>query len=361
MPALNKNLSSGTGAKSVGFLHRWLPVSPSTLEPGVGPVMKNSRAESQDTLRNAPLVVIPVFNRSKMIIEALDGVQSQTLRPSEVIVVDDGSTDATATSVEAWIAQHPQLNVTLIKSPNRGASAARNLGFSKRRTTAEFVAFLDSDDLWPVDFLERTAHRLANNPDAPLAVADRNFVEVNGGKSKFVSSHPFERDPFLQLIRVGAGYGSAALLRVSAYEDSGGHPEDVPTGHDIILFGKLVTMGKCLHVAGAPVTMRTWSLVAKADQEPHLHLRYPDRYIRWAETYLTICEWRLSRPEHNGAHELRYHAAIAYRLLLALGVEVVRMQPTQMLRVLKNLSRLAALASKAFGRIFKSGSRANPI
>ncbi|MEO6610090.1 MAG: glycosyltransferase, partial [Aestuariivirga sp.] len=84
-------------------------------------MMKNSRAESQDTLRNAPLVVIPVFNRSKMIIEALDRVQSQTLRPSEVIVVDDGSTDATATSVETWIAQHPQLNVTLIRSPNRGA------------------------------------------------------------------------------------------------------------------------------------------------------------------------------------------------------------------------------------------------
>ncbi|MEO6607070.1 MAG: glycosyltransferase, partial [Aestuariivirga sp.] len=280
-------------------------------------------------------------------------------RPSEVIVVDDGSTDATATSVETWIAQHPQLNVTLIRSPNRGASAARNLGFSKRQHPIEFVAFLDSDDLWPSDFLERTATCLANNPEAPLAVADRNFVEVNGGKSKFVSSHPFERDPFLQLIRIGAGYGSAALLRVSAYEDSGGYPEDVPTGHDIILFGKLVTMGKFLYCPGAPVTMRTWLRAETSDQEPHLHLRYPDRYIRWAETYLTICEWRLSRPEHNGAHELRYQAAIAYRLLLALAVEVVRMQPTQMLRVLKNLSRLAALARKTLGRIFASGGITN--
>ena len=315
----------------------------------------NSRPTSRRESGISILVVIPVFNRRKMVVEALTRVKDQTLQPSEVIVVDDGSTDSTASTVETWIAQNPQLNATLVRTPNNGASAARNLGFSSCQPSPDFVAFLDSDDLWPVDFLERTATRLALNPTAPMAVVDRNFVEVNGSKTRFVSSRPFEKDLFLQLIRKGAGYGSATLLRTSAFKDSGRYPEDVPTGHDIILFGKMLTLGECLHCPGAPVVMRTWLRTSKPDQEPHLHLRYPDRYIRWAEIYLKVCEWRFSQPQHRSAHELRYHAAIAFRLLLALGVEVARMQPTQILRVLKDLTRLASLTRKTCGRILVSG------
>jgi glycosyltransferase involved in cell wall biosynthesis len=306
---------------------------------------------------NAILVVIPVFNRSKMIIEALDSVASQTLRPSEIVVVDDGSTDATAATVDAWIGAHREFNVSLIRSPNRGASVARNLGFAGRHPRAEFVVFLDSDDFWPDDFLERASRCLRKNGDSTLAVADRIFVEVDGVKTNVVSSRPFEIDPFLQLIRVGAGYGSAALIRASSFEASGGYPEDVPTGHDIVLFEKLITAGKCLHIEGAPVTIRVWVQKFSTDQEPHLHLRYPDRYIRWAETYLSVCQSRSGRPGLNARRELRYHAAIAYRFLLALALDIAQLRPKQVLRILKDIGQLGALSSRTFVKTLTSKDR----
>ncbi len=292
------------------------------------------------------LVVIPVFNRCDMVVEALDSVAAQTLKPSQVIVVDDGSTDRTAAAVEAWIGQRPNLNVELIRQTNQGASVARNSGFAARGRAADFVAFLDSDDLWPDDFLQRAAMGLKTNRDAIMAVADRVYVDVGGRPPRFVCSRLFASDPFLQIIRMGAGYGSATLMVANAFEATGGYPVDVPTGHDIVLFEKLSAIGKVVHNTGKPVTMRTWAEPANAKQEPHLHLRYPDRFIRWAETYLAVCQERATRPHINSRRELLYHAAIAYRFLLAMALEIVRLQPRQVLRVLKNLAQLGFLTSK---------------
>jgi hypothetical protein len=174
---------------------------------------------------------------------------------------------------------------------------------------------------------------------------------------KRVSSQLFESDPFLQIIHQGAGYGSAALIRAHAFDATGGYPEDVPTGHDIILFEKLIAKGRCLHIAGEPVTMRKWVRSANTGEEPHIHLRYPDRYIRWAETYLAVCQSRAVRPGVNGRRELRYHVAIAYRFLLALAVEIGRIRPVQVLRILKNLTELASLMNRTLAKLMFSDDR----
>jgi glycosyltransferase involved in cell wall biosynthesis len=289
------------------------------------------------------LVVIPVFNRETMIIEALNSVFAQTRPPDQVVVVDDGSTDQTGAAVEGWVEKNPHCPLVLVRSGRRGASAARNLGFSARWARTEFVAFLDSDDLWPSDFLERAVAGLKRDADAMLAVADRRFVNVDGGLEKFVSSLPFVRDPLLQIIRIGAGYGSAVLMRANPFEATGGYPEDVPTGHDIILFERLNGMGHFIHNAGQPVTMRTWRPSPEQGQEPHLHLRYPDRYIRWAETYLEVCERRARRSGINKGQELRYQMAITYRFILALGLELWRMRFDQAARIVGDFRRLGRL------------------
>ena len=92
-------------------------------------------------------VVIPVYNGEKYLAEALDSVFAQTHRPLEVIVVDDGSTDQSAEIARAVP------GVRYCAQPHGGPGTSRNLGVSEAR--GPFLAFLDADDLWPVDKLAR--------------------------------------------------------------------------------------------------------------------------------------------------------------------------------------------------------------
>lgn len=86
-------------------------------------------------------VVIPAFNAEKYIAECLQSVLSQTTPPQQIIVVDDGSVDATA-----QIARNSSSIVKVISTPNRGAGAATTTGVDAVQT--DIVAFVDSDDVW---------------------------------------------------------------------------------------------------------------------------------------------------------------------------------------------------------------------
>ena len=124
-----------------------------------------------DTIRNAEgllaaelkseprvTVVIPTYNRAKVILRALETAFAQTYRNLEIIVVDDGSTDdTTAVLAPYWERIH------YIHQSNQGASAARNRGIQE--ATGEFIAFLDSDDEWLPAKLERQIELLEARPD----------------------------------------------------------------------------------------------------------------------------------------------------------------------------------------------------
>lgn len=91
-------------------------------------------------------VIIPNYNNSKYIVEAINSIIQQDYRNFEIIVVDDGSTD---NSVE--IIENIEFPVTLIKSENYGAGSARNIGILASR--GDYIALLDSDDIWQKDKL----------------------------------------------------------------------------------------------------------------------------------------------------------------------------------------------------------------
>lgn len=106
-------------------------------------------------------VIIPCYNRSTTIGKAVVSALAQTIPPSEVIVVDDGSRDDSALAAERF---GPPVRV--IRQSNAGAAAARNRGLAE--ATGDWVAFLDSDDEWAPTKLERQAAALSRFSDADL-------------------------------------------------------------------------------------------------------------------------------------------------------------------------------------------------
>ena len=99
-------------------------------------------------------VVVPTYNRADLVCRALASVEAQTVPAAQIVVVDDGSTDGTG---ERLARQFPRVEV--VRQPNRGVSAARNAGIAAARQ--RWIAFLDSDDEWLPEKLERQLRALA--------------------------------------------------------------------------------------------------------------------------------------------------------------------------------------------------------
>lgn len=118
-------------------------------------------------------VVIPVFNGSAHVAGAAASVIGQEGVDVECVVVDDGSTDATA-AVAAAV--DPAIRV--ISTPNRGVASARNLGAAA--TSGELIAFLDADDRWEPDRLAVCAQALEDDPGADAVLCAMRFVAPSG-------------------------------------------------------------------------------------------------------------------------------------------------------------------------------------
>lgn len=105
-------------------------------------------------------VVVPTFDRSSVLLRAIESVVAQTRPADQILVVDDGSTDGTAD-----LLRRASLPISVISQKNRGVSAARNRGLAA--TDCEWIAFLDSDDEWLPQKLERQLEALGAAPLLP--------------------------------------------------------------------------------------------------------------------------------------------------------------------------------------------------
>lgn len=136
-----------------------------------------------DPPSGAPLdvtVIVAAWNRETLIARTLDSIAAQTRRPRQVFVVDDASRDGTAEAVRGWIAAHDLPVMLLVNPENRGVAETRNAGL--RQAATRYAAFLDSDDIWLRDALERLVAPLEQDPDAVVSCADASVVgDVRGG------------------------------------------------------------------------------------------------------------------------------------------------------------------------------------
>lgn len=120
-------------------------------------------------------VIIPTYNRAKYLSEAIDSVLAQVYQDFEIIIVDDGSTDNTRNIVEKYVKNFPE-KIRYFFQEKKGSSAARNNGI--RNAKGEYIAFLDSDDKWLSEKLEKQM-KLIKNEDVGFVYSNA-YVENNG-------------------------------------------------------------------------------------------------------------------------------------------------------------------------------------
>jgi glycosyltransferase involved in cell wall biosynthesis len=157
---------------------------------------------------NPPLVscIIPVYNGERFIAAAVESILGQTHSPIDLIVVDDGSTDGTRGALEPFSGR-----LRVIAQSNAGHAVARNAGI--RQSSGEFVAFLDADDLWHRDKLERQLRRLTEHQELGVSFshllnfsgnpppADRNLSSgTAGSKPGYTSVTMLARRPLFDTI-----------------------------------------------------------------------------------------------------------------------------------------------------------------
>lgn len=186
-------------------------------------------------------VVIPLFNKEKEVLRAVNSVLSQTVDDFEIVVVNDGSTDKGPDLVR--VIKDPRIKV--IDQENLGVSVARNRGITESR--ADLIAFLDADDEWKNDFLEMIIHLKNKFP----------FCEVFATNYVFSRKNNFIKDTLIRGLPEGfkegilTGYfkiasqsdppicSSAVAISKKALKSVGGFPVGVTAGEDLLTWAGL--------------------------------------------------------------------------------------------------------------------------
>jgi len=174
-------------------------------------------------------VIIPVYNRPKFVQEAIQSVLNQTYQHVEIIVVDDGSTDHTPNVLALFSEQ-----VQIIHQENKGVSSARNTGIAHARS--QWIAFLDSDDIWLPEKLAYQMQFFDTHPDARICQTEEIWIKNNKRlypkkKHKKRSGMIFEH--CLPLCIVSP---SAVMIHKELFEKFGVFDESLPACEDYDLW-----------------------------------------------------------------------------------------------------------------------------
>ena len=163
-------------------------------------------------------VVIPVYNGSRYLREAIDSVLAQTYERVEVIAVDDGSTDDSPAILESYGDR-----IRVIRQQNQGVGAARNAGVVAAH--GEFVGFLDQDDIWRPHKLIRQIEEIEKNPDIGLVHSEvEHFDEIQGRTIERFNedrSDLLVGDCYEQLLLGNGIFNCSVLVRRNVIEEAG--------------------------------------------------------------------------------------------------------------------------------------------
>ena len=213
-------------------------------------------------------VIIPTFNRAHVLAQAINSVLKQTYKTLELIVVDDGSIDDTENLIGAF--DDPRL--IYLKSPqNYGVSAARNRGIAAAR--GEWLAFLDSDDEWLPQMLERQFVALDQAEPGYVACYCDMLRLDNGHATRIprkASEKNFGAAPWPSLLMDGEWFSQTWLVKKDTVLAAGGFDERMQIWEDWDLFLRIALQGSIHHLPEVLVhsTVSPDSLVGRHENRP---------------------------------------------------------------------------------------------
>ena len=161
-------------------------------------------------------VVIPTYNRAQKVTRAVESVLAQTCNDYEIWVIDDG-TDNTEEVLKLF---GGRLNYVRGPGPGAGAAATRNLGINSARGT--YIAFLDSDDWWFPNKLERVVAMLKARPEVGLFYSNMDLVDISGARIRTPNIREVGNNAYYALLEGNFVFNSTAVVKREALEQVGG-------------------------------------------------------------------------------------------------------------------------------------------
>jgi len=187
-------------------------------------------------------IVIPTFNRIGSLPRALDSALNQTYQPSEIIVVDNGSSDGTTKLLRE---RYPSIRLLIEKK--LGVSTARNKGI--RHSKFQWIALLDSDDAWDKTKLEKQKNALASSQDQFRLVHTDEIWIRNGNKFNQMKKHQkFGGDIFNNCLSLCCISPSSVLINKNIFKEVGYFDESLPVCEDYDLWLKICSQEKILFI-----------------------------------------------------------------------------------------------------------------
>lgn len=200
-------------------------------------------------------VIIPTYNRAALLVEALESVLAQSFQDFEVIIVDDGSNDDTAERLKPYLTDD---RVRYFCQSNGGPARARNYGI--RGAFGEYIALLDSDDLWLPAKLEKQVALLRANPDIGLTYSDVTWIDAAGQPMEPQPLKAQRRFPTyyedLMFENVIYGPGTTVVIRRENLPQHEWYDELLPTIEDQDFFLRLSKDNQFMYAPEPLVLMR---------------------------------------------------------------------------------------------------------
>jgi len=166
-------------------------------------------------------IVIPTFNRAHLLERVIQSVWNQTLEPKEIIVVDDGSSDNTELLIQKLQSVYQGNTLKYIQQLNQGGNVARNRGIEEAKS--ELIAFLDSDDTWDKEKLEKQYNEFKRNPTLGAIYCGLRHVDLANGKVLQEPKRSYPQGDLSRtlLIRDVTAPTSCYMVKKSVFEDVG--------------------------------------------------------------------------------------------------------------------------------------------
>lgn len=250
-------------------------------------------------------VIIPVYNMEEYVEHAIHSVQQQTYRDWECIVIDDGSTDASASKISS-IAKNDS-RIRLIRHPNnRGVSISRNEGI--KDANGKYIAFLDADDTWNDSFLQSACEKLTNHADVVLLYSRARIdwmTEISRDRSAFGSRGEYGAgkpgytcDPYPNILFGNFEVSTSTVvvarnivLQVGGCKETWRSNEDTLLWYSVLQYGALYYIDKVL----ATYRFHNAQWTARAEYSVKIQRRF-----QLYEEFLYFCKNQLVYPVAKG-------------------------------------------------------------